>query len=151
MTEYVPGFDTDRFEAHERFFVDEVPRWVADRFGVTSPVERTAVWGASLGAELALAVGLRHPDRYSAILAASPGAGYQPPPVLPDPVPPVYLVAGTDEPFFLGNAARWAAALQQASAEVVMLERTGGHGDAFWAHEFPLMVAWAFGPESTRY
>ena len=26
-----------------------------------------------------------------------------------------------------------------------MTERVGGHGDAFWGQEFPLMVAWAFG------
>jgi hypothetical protein len=26
-----------------------------------------------------------------------------------------------------------------------MAERAGSHGDAFWKHEFPLMVAWAFG------
>jgi hypothetical protein len=28
---------------------------------------------------------------------------------------------------------------------VVMQERAGSHGGAFWQEEFPLMVAWAFG------
>ena len=28
---------------------------------------------------------------------------------------------------------------------LVVTERAGSHGDAFWAEEFPLMVAWAFG------
>ena len=56
-----------------------------------------------------------------------------------------HLVAGTLEPFFLKNAARWADALRDAGADVVMKERPGSHGDAFWQEEFPLMVAWAFG------
>jgi acetyl esterase/lipase len=61
------------------------------------------------------------------------------------PLPRTYLVAGTGEPFFLDNATRWADALRDAGAEVVMTERGGSHGDAFWREEFPLMVAWAFG------
>ena len=56
-----------------------------------------------------------------------------------------YLVAGMQEPFFLKSANRWANALRNAGADVVMTERAGSHGDAFWRQEFPLMVAWAFG------
>ena len=63
---------------------------------------------------------------------------------MPSPVPRAYLVAGTLEPFFLENATRWATALRGAGAKVVMTERVGSHGDAFWREEFPLMVAWAF-------
>jgi len=54
-------------------------------------------------------------------------------------------VVGTQEPFFLENAAKWAEALRVAGADVVMNERAGSHGGAFWREEFPLMVAWAFG------
>ena len=61
-------------------------------------------------------------------------------------IPSTYLVAGTLEPFFLKNAARWADALRDAGADVVMAKRVGSHGDALWQEEFPLMVAWAFGP-----
>jgi S-formylglutathione hydrolase FrmB len=61
------------------------------------------------------------------------------------PLPRAYLVDGTLEPFFLENAIRWANALRDAGADVVMTERAGDHGDPFWAAEFPLMVAWAFG------
>jgi hypothetical protein len=49
-------------------------------------------------------------------------------------------------PFFLENATRWADALRAAGADVVMTERAGSHGGPFWSEEFPLMVAWAFGP-----
>ena len=143
--EYSPGFDPDRFAAHEKFFVDDVRQWARSRFGVALPAARTAVFGVSAGGELALAIGLRHPDVYGAVFCASPGGGYRPPAVLPDSLPRAYLVAGTQEPFFLQNAIRWADALRAAGADVVMTERTGSHGGAFWREEFPLMVAWAFG------
>jgi len=145
LREYSPAFDADRFAAHEKFFVDDVRPWVRSRFGVALPAARTAVWGASLGGELALAIGLRHLDIYGAVFSASPGGGYRPPAVMPSPLPRVYLVAGTQEPFFLQNATRWAVALRDAGADVVMTERAGSHGGAFWTEEFPLMLAWAFG------
>jgi enterochelin esterase-like enzyme len=145
LQEYSPIFEAERFAAHERFFVEDVRQWTAARFGGALPAARTAVYGASAGGELALALGLRHPDVYGAVLCASPGAGYQPAALLPSRLPRAYLVAGTQEPFFLENATRWAAALRAAGAEVVMHERVGSHGGAFWRNEFPLMVAWAFG------
>jgi enterochelin esterase-like enzyme len=145
LKEYVLVVDPQRFAEHEEFFVERVPAWVRSRFGVALGVECTAVWGASLGAELSLALGVRHLDRYSAVFAASPGAGFRPPAVMPSPLPRVYLVAGDQEPFFLKNAIRWADALGGTGAEVVMTEREGDHGGAFWYEEFPVMVAWAFG------
>jgi enterochelin esterase-like enzyme len=146
LHEYSPGFEPERFAAHEKFFVEDVREWVRARFGVGMTAQRTAVFGVSAGGELALAIGLRHPDVYGAIFCASPGAGYQPPGVLPGLLPRAYLVAGTLEPFFRENATRWATALRDAGADVVMTERAGSHGDAFWREELPLMVAWAFGP-----
>jgi enterochelin esterase-like enzyme len=145
LHEYVPGVDPQRFAAHEAFFVADIRRWVRSRFGVALPPDRTAVCGVSADGELALALGLRHPDVYGAVLCASPGAGYRPPGVLPRSLPRAYFVAGTLEPFFRENATRWVIALRAAGAEVVMTERVGSHGDAFWRDEFPLMVAWAFG------
>ena len=67
---------------------------------------------------------------------------------MPRSLPRAYLVAGTREPFFLENATRWAVALRDVGADVVMTERAGSHGGAFWREEFPLMVAWAFGGSS---
>jgi Ser/Thr protein kinase RdoA (MazF antagonist) len=138
-------FDPARFAAHERFFSEDVRRWAQSRFNIALPANRTAVFGVSAGAELALAMGLRHPDIYGAVLCASPGGGYLPPAVMPSRLPRAYLIAGTEEPFFLHNAERWADALRAAGADVVMVERTGTHGGLFWREELPLMVAWAFG------
>jgi enterochelin esterase-like enzyme len=145
LHEYSPNFDPEQFTAHEKFFVEDVREWTRSRFGVELPAERTALLGASASGELALAIGLRYPDIYGAIFCASPGGGYRPPKVMPSSLPRAYLVAGTLEPFFHENATRWATALRDAGADVVMAERIGSHGDAFWREEFPLMVAWAFG------
>jgi len=70
-------------------------------------------------------MGLRHADLYGAIFSASPRGGYRPPDVLPSPLSRTYLVAGTEEPFFLENAGGWATALRDAGAGVVMMERRG--------------------------
>jgi len=152
LREYSPGestaafaFDPERFAAHEKFFVEDVRLWAQSRFDVALPPDRTAVFGVSASGELALAMGLRHPDTYGAVFCASPGAGYRPPAAMPGALPRAYFVAGAQEPFFRGNATRWADALRDAGADVVMIERVGSHGDAFWKEEFPLMVAWAFG------
>jgi enterochelin esterase-like enzyme len=145
LHEYSPGFEPERFAAHEKFFAEDARRWTESRFGVALSRERTAVLGVSAGGELALALGLRHPDVYGAVFCASPGGGYKPPAVMPSPLPRTYLVAGIQEPFFLENAKRWADALRDAGADVVMKERDGSHGGVFWRREFPLMVAWAFG------
>src|SRR5579875_2543123 len=85
LHEYSPVFDAERFAAHEQFFVEDVRHWVRLRFGVALPTERTAVFGVSAGGELALALGLRHPDIYGAIFSASPGGGYKPAGVMPSP------------------------------------------------------------------
>ncbi|MCL2794994.1 MAG: alpha/beta hydrolase-fold protein [Microbacteriaceae bacterium] len=151
IREYSPGessaqftFDPELFAAHERFFVEDVRRWVRERFGLAPPPERTAVFGVSASGELALAMGVRHPETYGVVLCASPGGGFRPPAVLEPPLPRAYFVAGTQEPFFLKNAARWATALHEAEAETVSVERDGAHGGPFWKQEFPKMVAWAF-------
>ena len=145
LHEYSPGFDPERFGAHERFFVEDVRAWTRDRFGVEPARDQTAVFGVSAGGELALALGLRRPDVYGAMFCASPGGGYRPPNPMPQPLPRAYLVGGRQEPWFLENAARWATALRDADADVVITERPGTHGGDFWRTEFPLMVAWAFG------
>ena len=144
LHEYSPVFDAERFAAHEKFFVEDVRGWVRSRFGVAPPTTRTAVFGYSAGGELALALGLRHPGVYGAVFSGSPGGGYKPPEVMPTSLPRVYLFAGSLEPFFLDNATRWATALRDAGADVVMSELEASHGADLWRGEFPLMVAWAF-------
>ncbi len=149
LGEYSPGFDPARFALHERFFVHDVRQWVRSRFGVMLSSDRTAIAGVSASAEFALAMAMRHPNLYGTAFAASPGAGYRPPSVMPRPLPRTYLAAGNLEPFFLENATRWAEAMRAAGADVVMRQRNGDHGDPFWQAEFVRMVDWAFGSGGT--
>lgn len=145
LHEYSPTFDPERFEAHEKFFIDDVRAWLSSQFELDLPRQRTAVFGVSAGGEFALAMGVRFPDLFGAVFCASPGAGYRPPEKIPGTVPRTYLVAGTQEPFFLENALRWANALRDGGIEVVMKEKGAGHDDTMWRTEFPQMVEWAFG------
>jgi hypothetical protein len=48
------------------------------------------------------------------------------------------------ETFFLDNATRWADALREAGADVVMNEQNVSHGAQAWQTEFRLMLTWAF-------
>ena len=125
LHEYSAGFDPERFAAHEKFFVEDVRRWTESRFGLALPTKRTAVFGVSAGGELALALGVRHPHVYGAVLCASPGGAYKPPDILSSPPPRTYLDAGAREPFFLENARRWADVLRDAIADVVMMSALG--------------------------
>src|SRR5580693_9395141 len=43
LHEYSPGFEPERFAAHEEFFVEDVRRWTELRFDVALPTESTAV------------------------------------------------------------------------------------------------------------
>src|SRR5579875_2289059 len=104
IQEYSPGesteafrFDPARFAAHEKFFVDALREWARSRFRVALPASRTAVFGVSASAELAIAMGLRHPEIYGTLLCASPGAGYRPPVPMPVVLPRAYLVGGLQE------------------------------------------------------
>ncbi|WP_229022954.1 hypothetical protein [Actinomarinicola tropica] len=78
-------------------------------------------------------------------LVAPWGAGFRPSGPLPDVLPRAYLVAGTEEPFFRDNAGRWAEAFAAAGADVVMIERPGGHGAASWRDELPAVISWLVG------
>ena len=104
LHEYSPTLSPDRFAAHEKFFVEHIPAWARSRFKVSLSAKHTTVFGVCAGGELALAMGLRHPDKYGSVLCASPGGGYRPPDMMSSVLPRVYLVAGTLEPFLLENA-----------------------------------------------
>ena len=145
LEEYVESFGGDRFHLFEEFFVSEVRAWAVRELGVGLPKERCAVWGASLGGELALAVGLRHPEVFGSVLCASPGGGFTPTSSeLSSESPAAYLIGGSQEQWFFDNAKTWADALANVGATVVIEQREGEHGGQFWYDEFPQMAAWAF-------
>jgi len=144
LHEYSPKFEPARFKLHEDFLINEVRSWANSRFNLNLTKDKTAAFGVSASGELALALGARHPNIFGAVFSASPGAGYRPANEIIDLLPPTYLVAGIQEPFFLDNAVRWAEALKVKGKDVVLVKRNAGHDDAMWRAELPKMVAWGF-------
>lgn len=145
LHEYVEALGSERFEVFEQFFAEQVRGWAISELDACLTAEHTAVWGASLGGEFALAMGLRHLDLFGTVLCASPGGGFTPTGIEPSrDVPHAYLVGGTQEQWFFDNARKWADALSEAGADVVIEQRDGEHGGEFWYDEFPAMVSWAF-------
>ncbi len=144
--EYLLGENSERFEAHERFFVDEVSEWAQQTLGASVGRRERAVFGCSNGGAFAVSMGVRHPDRYGAVIAFSLGEGPQgwgTPEWSADDAPRHYLLAGTLEPF-QGTTAKWAARLSRLGVEYVHRERICGHDPVMWEEEFPGAVAWAF-------
>lgn len=97
--EYVIGFDPDstRFLKHEKFFMDEVSQWAEETLGVSDSRESRTIWGASNGGAFAVAMGLRHPDRFGHVIASSPVYDDALLNARGNYLPEFYLTAGTFE------------------------------------------------------
>jgi enterochelin esterase-like enzyme len=142
--EYLPGIDSERFEAHERFFVYEVSEWAEQNLHAATDREQRAIFGASNGGTFAAAMGIRHPDRYANVIAFSFGeTGLDTLEWSADVAPRHYLAAGTLESFG-ESTAQWAATLARLDVEHVHRERVSGHSFVMWAEEFPRAIAWVF-------
>jgi len=144
--EYLNGFDARIHGCHERFFVEELTGWAADRFGASTERANRAVFGTSDGAGHALSAGLAHRDKFGHIFAYStatmPTQGQSWDPTL---VPRVELCAGTLEgPFHTGTAA-WADFFQQLDAPHHFTERVSGHDLIQWCEELPRSIGRAWG------
>jgi enterochelin esterase-like enzyme len=144
--EYLPGVNAERFAAHEQFFVNEVAAWAERTLGAAADRGRRAILGVSNGAAFAIAMGLRHADRYSAVLAFSVAGSIPQTPLgwTAGVAPRQYLVAGTLE-IFRGTTSAWAKTLDRLHVDHVYRERVCGHDFLMWQEEFPGAVAWAFG------
>ena len=144
--EYLLGYNRERFEAHERFFVYEVADWAEQNLGAATNREQRAVFGVSNGAAFAIAMGIHRSDHYASVLAFSLAGGkdLSTPQWTDDTSPRHYLVAGTLEGYCRQETAGWAARLTQLGVEHVYRERVCGHDFIMWEEEFPGAVAWAF-------
>ena len=49
LHEYSPGFEPERFAAHEKFFVEDVRGWMRARFGVGMPAARGTTFSTESG------------------------------------------------------------------------------------------------------
>ncbi len=71
--DYLWGRNPDRFAAHERFLLEDVIPLAEGSFGASSEAGRRMLSGSSNGAGWAVAMGLRHPDLFGSVAAASFG------------------------------------------------------------------------------
>jgi enterochelin esterase-like enzyme len=139
-----------RFRAHERWVLDVVIPW-AERVARASP-EHRAIGGFSNGGDFAIAMGARHPDIFSAVLAQSPVSTQT-----------FRLDARAANVRWALSAGRIemngyaAAAVSTVAASVAdqggVLRRcsgTWGHDYASWVDLTPGAVAWLFGFPSER-
>ncbi|WP_419841326.1 alpha/beta hydrolase [Candidatus Poriferisodalis sp.] len=144
--EYLPGFDDDRFDRHQRFFVDELAVWAEQQFNVSDERSRRAVFGASDGGGHALAVGHMHRDKFGHAMAYSTG---MPPNERMNwnatEAPFVHLCAGTLEGGFHQATEAWAAWLHFAKSPHHWVERVCGHDLIQWVEELPRAITRAWG------
>ncbi len=144
--EYLPGFDNDRFDRHQRFFVEELSAWAEQTFGVSDDRSQRGVFGASDGGGHALAVGHMHRDKYGHAMAYSTG---MPPNEQMNwnaaEAPFVHLCAGTLEGGFHQATEAWAAWLHFAKSPHDWTERVCGHDLIQWIEELPRAVTRAWG------
>ena len=143
--EYLPGLHPDRFEAHRRFFVDELAAWAEDELGATADRSARAVFGVSNGAAFAAAMGVRHPEHFGSVIAFSLGVTAGAPQWQPGEAPSHYLCAGTLEEGFRAATERWAQRVSRAGAALVHRTWVSGHDPVMWDGELPAALTYAFG------
>lgn len=143
--EYFPGFDPRRFDAHERFFVDELAAWAEAELPVRTDRAGRAVFGCSDGGAHALTMGLGHADRYGHVIAYSSGLPPNGDEGWPaGEAPSLHLCAGTLEgQFFLATSA-WHAVFEMTGVANHWTERVCGHELIQWIEELPAAIARAF-------
>ena len=132
--EYVYGHDADstRFLAHEKFFVDEVAAWSEANLKVSDRRQDRTIWGASNGGAFAVAMGLRHPDRYARVIALSPVFETIPEPSSAAPLPQFFVTAGTFEKNTATRASELVAVLRGMHAPAKYQQVVGGHDAVVW-------------------
>ena len=144
--EYLPGFDDQRFDRHQRFFVDELSAWAETEFGASDQRELRAIFGCSDGAGHALATASMHRQRFAHCIAYSTG---MPPGEQTrwdaEGAPFVHLCAGTLEQGFHQATEAWAAWLHFHGSPHHFTERVCGHDLIQWIEELPRAIARAWG------
>ena len=141
-SEYVllASADSARFLAHERFVLEEVLPWAAKQ-GIDLDRSVVTTAGLSNGAAFALLMALRHPDRFSSVIALSP-AGPAIKTIASQLPIAVYLMAGSLEPAVLRGTLISLNTLKAGGVNVTMATRVTAHEQLAWEEEFAPALEW---------
>jgi len=143
--EYLPGFDDRVYDAHQRFFIDELAAWAEAELEVPSDPARRGVWGCSDGGGHAAMVARLFPTRFGHAFAYSTG---MPPDMAyewTDEHPFMHLCAGTLEGPFHQATEAWAGYLMLTDSAYHFTERVAAHDLVQWVEELPRAIARAWG------
>lgn len=145
--EYIFRAGSDRFEAHARFFTDEIYRWAIAEFNPSIGRRSTGVFGVSNGGAFALSIGMRHREEYGVVIAFSIAGGpvrFEESECTRRPIARFYLSAGTRETPFRKTGRAVAKLFAKHGVEHAITERCAGHEFSFWNAELPEAIRWAF-------
>ena len=141
------GYTSERFEKHERFFVNEVVAWAESKYNAPKAREKRGIYGISNGGAFAIAMGAKHSDIFGHIFGFSNDSrsnllmpewsGKQSPPVY-------YLVNGLWE-FRLRGLAAYAEVLRNHGARVTYVMPIAEHDRTMWDEQFAKALLLHFG------
>ena len=152
--EYLDGVDAERFQAHERFFAEEVYLWAVSEFRLSLDRLRCGVFGFSNGGGFALSMGVRHREKYGVVIAFSIAGDprrVRESDYTRRPIARYYLSAGTREIPFLKTTRAVARLLEKHGVEHILTQREAGHDFHFWNSELCEAVSWAFPRDKTNW
>ncbi len=139
------AFVVGRYQAHQEFFTEEVPRWAERTLSVRADRAGRAVHGSSSGGNFALTLGRERPDLYGLVIANSNGSAsaLDPPTDGWAHASKHVLSAGVLEQPSLG---RTLTALGDSLARHGVLASVtlypSGHDRLVWVESFPRALAW---------
>jgi|GEM_PF-1285291 len=140
--EYLPGIDPDRYNAHMKFFCDEVGAYVAKEFGISTSRDKHAVTGFSNGGAFAAGAAFARPDFFCAAMPLSLGI---PPtnPVKTANTPAIYFAAGTLESFGM-RTGDFYEKVKALGVRTSYDTYTAGHDSAMWQMAFSRLIPKVF-------
>ncbi len=141
--DYIEGYHAPRFNAHERFVVDEVLSAIDREYEIFEDNCVRGICGFSNGATFAPSMSVRNPELFSFAIIMSAADNR----VSLDCYPPghtckYYLAAGTREPEYLRITRDIASDLQNLGVQHLLAVRNADHNIEFWSEEFPQALNW---------
>lgn len=147
--EYLIGFGKtpERFEKHERFFVNEVTAWAESKYNAPKQREKRGIYGVSNSGAFAIAMGTRHFGTFGHVFGFSSSFQYNL--LAPEwsgkqPAPRYYLLIGLWE-FRLRGLSPYAEVLRKSGARVTYVEPVAEHDATMWKEQFTKAILLHFG------